>query len=344
MLQRNPAPQITGPTPASCRVISLYTPSGRATLGNLLGSFRHSAALQQEAGTECVFGISDLHALTSTHDPAVLAAQSRELACLAIAAGIDPVRSPFILQSQVPAHAELSYLMESTAHYGELARMIQFKEKSTRSSSVRASLLTYPALMAADILLYQCTEVSVGADQAQHVELARDLAIRFNQLYGQVFTVPRAVHSVSATRVMDLSDPTSKMSKSVESPGTIFLTDPPEVVRRKVMRAVTDSESDVRYDPATKPGVSNLLDILSACTGTPIDALSYDTYGALKRDVADAVVTLLEPLQTQFKDLSNDSVALEAIFNSGAARATSLAAPTLAAAKRAMGLIPAATG
>jgi tryptophanyl-tRNA synthetase len=324
------------------RVISLFTPSGHATLGNLLGAFRHSAALQDEA--ECVFGISDLHALTGAHDPAVLAATSRELACLAIAAGIDPERNPFFLQSQVPAHAELSYLLESTAHYGELQRMIQFKEKSARSSSVRASLLTYPALMAADILLYQCTEVSVGADQSQHVELARDLAARFNHLYGPVFTVPRVVLAPTAARVMDLSDPTSKMSKSVDSPGTIFLTDPPEVVRRKVMRAVTDSGSEVRHDPAAKPGVSNLLDILSACTGTPIGALSYGTYGALKRDVADAVVALLVPLKERYEDLLNDSGTLEAIFNAGAARATALAAPTLAEAKRAMGLVPAAIG
>lgn len=324
------------------RVISLFTPSGRATLGNLLGAFVPSVALQDEV--ECVFGISDLHALTSAHDPAELAAQSKELACLAIAAGLDTERSIFFLQSQVPAHAELSYLLESTVHYGELRRMIQFKEKSARSTSVRASLLTYPALMAADILLYQCTEVPVGADQAQHVELARDLAERFNSLYGPVFTVPRAVHPVAAARVMDLSDPTSKMSKSVDSPGTIFLTDPPEVVAKKVMRAVTDSGSEVRHDPATKPGVSNLLEILSACTGAPIDSLSYGTYGALKRDVADAVVALLRPLQTRFEEIFYDSDAFEATLRAGAERATSLAAPTLATAKRAMGLIPVATG
>jgi tryptophanyl-tRNA synthetase len=321
------------------RVLSLFTPSGRPTLGNLLGALLPSARLL--ASADCVFGISDLHALTSEHDPALLRTRSLELAGLAIAAGIDPDRCVLFPQSHVPAHAELSYLLESTAHYGEMQRMIQFREKSARQPVVRLSLLTYPALMAADILLYQATEVPVGADQAQHVELTRDLATRFNRRYGPVFSIPRAVHPATAARVMDLSDPTAKMSKSVDSPGTIFLLDPVDVVRRKIMRAVTDSGSSVRHDPDAKPGVSNLLSILSACTGTPIAELSPASYGALKKDTADAVIAVLEPLQRRYAALSADPATLEAILRSGAGRARERAAGTLTAAKEAMGLLAA---
>jgi tryptophanyl-tRNA synthetase len=321
------------------RVLSLFTPSGHPTLGNLLGALRPSARLLRTA--DCVYGISDLHALTGDHDPARLRERSLELAGLAIAAGIDPSRCVLFLQSNVPAHAELSYLLESTAHYGEMQRMIQFKEKAARQSAVRLSLLTYPALMAADILLYQAVEVPVGADQAQHVELTRDLAERFNRLYGPVFALPRAVHPPTAARVMDLADPASKMSKSIDSPGTIFLLDPVDVVRRKVMRAVTDSESSVSYDPAGKPGVSNLLAILSACTDVPVAGLSYDSYGALKKDTADAVIALLEPLQKRYAELAADATALETVLRAGADQARALADPTLVAAKRAIGLLAA---
>jgi tryptophanyl-tRNA synthetase len=219
--------------------------------------------------------------------------------------------------------------------------MIQFKEKSARQSAVRLSLLTYPALMAADILLYQATDVPVGADQAQHVELTRDLATRFNNRYGPVFTLPRAVHPPAAARVMDLADPAAKMSKSVDSPGTIFLLDPVDVVRRKIMRAVTDSGSSVAYDPDAKPGVSNLLAILSSCTGTPVAQLSPGSYGALKKETADAVIALLEPLQRHYAELSADPATLEAILRTGAERARERAAGTVAAAKEAMGLLAA---
>ncbi|MDN3353949.1 tryptophan--tRNA ligase [Actinomadura sp. DC4] len=321
------------------RVLSLFTPSGRPTLGNLLGAFLPSVRLLPAA--DCVFGVSDLHALTSEHDPALLRERSLELAGLAVAAGLDPDRCLLFLQSNVPAHAELSYLLESTAHYGEMQRMIQFREKSARQSAVRLSLLTYPALMAADILLYQATDVPVGADQAQHVELTRDLATRFNNRYGPVFTLPHAVHPPAAARVMDLADPVAKMSKSVDSPGTIFLLDPVDVVRRKIMRAVTDSGTSVEFDPEAKPGVSNLLSILSACTGTPVADLSPGSYGALKRDTADAVIALLEPLQRRHAELSADPATLEAILRDGAERARERAAGTVTAAKEAMGLLAA---
>jgi tryptophanyl-tRNA synthetase len=321
------------------RVLSLFTPSGRPTLGNLLGALLPSARLLPTA--DCVFGVSDLHALTSEHDPAQLRARSLELAGLAVAAGLDPARCVLFLQSNVPAHTELSYLLESTAHYGEMRRMIQFKEKSAGRSTVRLSLLTYPALMAADILLYQATDVPVGADQAQHVELTRALAERFNRRYGPVFTLPRAIHPPAAARVMDLSDPTAKMSKSIDSPGTVFLLDPVDVVRRKIMRAVTDSGTSVEYDPEAKPGVSNLLSILSGCTGTPVGELSYSSYGALKKDAADAVIALLEPLQRRYAELSADPATLETVLREGAERARERAAGTVTAAKRAMGLLAA---
>jgi len=320
-------------------VLSLFTPSGRPTLGNLLGALLPSARLLPTG--DCVFGVSDLHALTGEHDPARLRERSLELAGLSIAAGIDPARCVLFLQSNVPAHAELAYLMESTAHYGEMRRMIQFKEKSARRSAVRLSLLTYPALMAADILLYQATDVPVGADQAQHVELTRDLAARFNGRYGEVFTLPRAIHPPAAARVMDLSDPTAKMSKSVDSPGTVFLLDPVDVVRRKIMRAVTDSGTEVRYDPETKPGVSNLLSILSGCTGTPIAELSAGSYGALKKETADAVIALLEPLQRRYAELSADPATLEGVLRQGTECARERAAATVTAAKEAMGLLAA---
>jgi tryptophanyl-tRNA synthetase len=231
----------------------------------------------------------------------------------------------------VPAHAELAYVLESTAYYGEMQRMIQFKEKSAWQKTVLPSLFTYPALMAA--------EVPVGADQTQHVELTRDLAERFNRAYGPVFTVPRAVNPPAVARVMDLAVPTSKMSKSVDSPGTIFLLDPPEVVRRKVMRAVTDSGSSAVHDPEARPGVSNLLAILSGCTDVPVAELSYDGYGKLKKDTADAVVAVLEPLQRRYAELADDPGAVEAVLREGSERARDLAAPTLRVAKRAIGLL-----
>jgi tryptophanyl-tRNA synthetase len=268
--------------------LSLLTPSGRLTLGNLLGALRPMAERQQDA----YYGISDLHAMTTPHDPALLRERTREMATLLLAAGLE--RSTLFVQSAVPAHTALGYLLECTAHTGELNRMVQFKEKSRQGSRpVRVSLYTYPLLMAADILLYRPTEVPVGDDQRQHVELTRDLALRFNRTYGEVFTVPRVVTPAAGARVMDLADPTRKMSKSVEGAGSILLLDPPDVVRRKVARAVTDSDTGadaVRADREAKPGVTNLLDVLVACGGS---AEGITTYGSLKAAVTDAVVAVL---------------------------------------------------
>ena len=323
------------------RRLSLLTPSGRLTLGNLLGALQPMVAGQHDATgdrTECFYGLSDLHALTTRHDPAPLRARTQELATLLLAVGLD--ESTLFLQSQVPQHRELAYLLECVASTGELNRMIQFKDKGRGDPSTRASLYTYPVLMAADILLYRPTEIPVGEDQRQHVELARDLAVRFNTTYGPVFTVPRAVHPVAGARVMDLADPTRKMSKSAGDAhaGSIFLLDPPDVVRRKVGRAVTDSEvgpDAVRHDRGAKPGVSNLLEILQACGGSPAGLTSY---GALKSAVTDAIVAVLEPVQKRYAELAADQTHVTAVYAAGAARCREVTAPVLAAAEAAIGL------
>jgi tryptophanyl-tRNA synthetase len=316
------------------RTLSLLTPSGHLTLGNLLGALRPMAAGAPDA--DCFYGIADLHAMTTPHDPARLRSLVRETATLMLAAGLDD--ATLFVQSRVPAHAQLAYLLECTAHTGELNRMIQFKEKGRGQPSTRVSLYTYPALMAADILLYRPQRVPVGDDQRQHVELTRDLAIRFNQRYGPVFTVPEITVPAAGARVMRLDDPTRKMGKSDgDVAGVVRLLDPPDVVRRKVARAVTDSDTgpDAVRAAAGKPGVTNLLDILAACGGS---ADGITTYGALKRAVADAVVAELEPLQKRYAELAADPAYVTAVFEAGAARCRDVTAPVLAAAQAAMGL------
>ncbi|GAB3761714.1 tryptophanyl-tRNA synthetase [Nocardioides ginsengisegetis] len=314
------------------RTLSLITPSGRLTLGNLLGALRPMAARQEDA----FYGLSDLHAMTTAHDPALLRDRTSEMATLLLAVGLD--RATLFRQSRVRTHAQLAYLLECTAHTGELNRMIQFKEKGRGVASTRVSLYTYPVLMAADILLYRPSVVPVGDDQRQHVELTRDLAIRFNAAYGEVFTVPSIATPAAGARVMDLADPTRKMSKSADAAGSIFLLDSPDVVRRKVARAVTDSETGpaaVRADRAAKPGVTNLLDILGACGG---EAEGITTYGALKKAVTDAVVAELEPIRKRYDDLAADPAHVTDVFAAGAARCREVTAPVLAAAEAAIGL------
>jgi tryptophanyl-tRNA synthetase len=245
--------------------LSLVVPSGHLTLGNLLGAVLRWTTDQHQVGG--LYGVADLHALTLEHDPAQVRALTLEQVGVLLAAGLEPQRCTIFVQSQVSAHTELLWLLESTVHVGELQRMVQFKQKAAGRGAVRASLLTYPALMAADILLYGAEEVPVGDDQRQHLELARAIAQRFNTSYGETFVVPRAATPAVAARVMDLQRPREKMSKSArEDRGVIRVLDPPEVVRRKIARAVTDADALVRHDPERKPGVSNLLEILSACT------------------------------------------------------------------------------
>jgi tryptophanyl-tRNA synthetase len=315
-----------------------FKPTGHLQLGNLLGAIRPVVAAQRQ--TRPVVFVADLHAMTVPHDPAELRQLTLEVAMLLLAAGVDPDRSLFYVQSQVPEHAELHYLLECATRYGEAHRMIQFKERSSERG-VRLSLLTYPVLMAADILLHDSTEVPVGDDQRQHVELARDVANRFNTHYGQTFVVPRAVNPEVAARVMDLSDPGVKMSKTSGAPGTLFLLDPPEVIERKVMRAVTDSGDTVSYEPETRPGVANLLDILAGCAGgsPAAHASGFTSYGALKRAVAEAVVATVRPIQVRFAELSRDPGYVRRALADGAERARDVTAETVHRARRALGLI-----
>ncbi|WP_018568831.1 tryptophan--tRNA ligase [Streptomyces sp. PsTaAH-124] len=329
------------------RVFSGVKPTGHLTLGNYLGALRQWAETDQHRA-DSLFCVVDLHALTVDHDPARVRRLSRQAATLLLAAGLDPERCTVFVQSHVDEHARLSYLLECVATDGEMRRMIQYKEKSAREQvrggSVRLSLLTYPALMAADILAYDTDEVPVGDDQTQHVELARDLAVRFNHRYGQTFTVPKATSPKVAARVMNLQDPVSKMGKSDDTgPGIVYLLDEPEAVRKKVMRAVTDSGQDVVHDRATRPGVTNLLEILAACAGgDPEDlAASYSSYGALKKDTAEAVVEVLRPVQERHRELCADPGYLEQVLRTGAEKARTMARPTVDAAYRAIGLLPA---
>lgn len=326
-------------------IFSGIKPTGRLTLGNYLGALGRFVSLQSEA--TCLFSVVDLHALTVSHDPYRLSALSRETATLYLAAGLDPDRCLLFRQSDVPEHTELAYLLECTTYMGELGRMIQYKEKGRHQPKTRVSLFTYPVLMAADILVYRATQVPVGDDQRQHVELARTVAQRFNRAYGPAFIEPELVPADVAARVMNLQTPTAKMSK--ESPdgamGVIRLLDTPEAIRQKVMRAVTDSGTVVSYEPMTRPGVANLLDILAAATGRSDPAAlatEYSSYGALKRDTADAVIELLTPLQRRYAELERDPAVVERVLADGAARARKLAATTVRAAKAAIGVGPSA--
>ncbi|GAA4206750.1 tryptophan--tRNA ligase [Actinocatenispora rupis] len=324
------------------RRLTGFTPSGVLHLGNYLGAIR--PIVDGVDDTDTVVFISDLHALTIEHDPALVRRRTVEFATLLLAAGADPDRCLFLVQSHVPEHAELHYLLECATGYGEAQRMIQFREKSRRQEQIRVSLLTYPILMAADILLYDADEVPVGGDQSQHVELARDVAYRFNTRYGRTFVVPRAVHPPVAARIMDLTSPTDKMSKSTSSAaGALRLLDEPDALRRKVMRAVTDTGTDVVYDPDHRPGVSNLLDILAACTADDPRVLAplFTSYGELKRAVADSVVATLAPVRERYADLAADPTYVRDVLRAGAARARDLAGAKVRAAKEAIGLLPA---
>ncbi len=333
-----------GTAGAATRQLSLLTPSGHPTLGNYLGALRGMASAQD--GATCYFGVSDLHAMTTPHEPSTLRRTTRETQTLMLACGLDPDRSTLFLQSRVPTHTTLAYLLECTAFVGELGRMIQYKEKRRAGSagSTRVSLFTYPVLMAADILLYRTALVPVGDDQRQHLELARDLAQRFNRSYGPVFVVPEVVRPAAGARVMDLAEPTRKMSKSAASDaGVVRLLDGPDVVRRKVSRAVTDSDTGrdaVRADRSAKPGVTNLLEIAVACTGLELAqvAEAAPTYGALKRLVTDAVVAELTPVQQRYAELAADPGHVDAVFAAGAQRCLEQTIPVLESARAAMGL------
>ena len=313
-----------------------FKPTGRFQLGNLLGAMLPLIAAQRS--TESIVFVADLHAMTIEHDPARVRELSLEGATVLLAAGIDPDRTAIFLQSALPQHTELHYLLECTTMFGEAARMIQFKEKSAGGGPVRLSLLTYPVLMAADILLHDSDEVPVGDDQSQHLELARTIALRFNRRYGETFTVPSGVLPTGAARVMNLADPAAKMGKSAGSDvGRIGLLDPPDRVRRTIMRAVTDTAGVVRRDPVHQPGVTNLLTILEACGGEP--AGEFASYGALKTAVADAVEERLGPIRARYAELADDPDHVRAILEKGRDRVLPTAEATLRRAKKASGLL-----
>lgn len=290
-------------------------------------------------------GIVDLHALTITEKPGVIGDNTLQLAAVLFAVGLDPKIATVFVQSHIPAHSQLGWIMECTVSYGELSRMTQFKDKQSKREAdfVSAGLFTYPALQAADILLYDAEEVPVGDDQKQHIEITRDIAMRFNHRFGETFVIPKAVTPPVGARVMDLQDPTSKMSKSAESDsGCVYLLDSAETIMKKFKRAVTDSENEVIYDRENKPGISNLLDILSFVTGTTQQALAeqYSQYGKLKSDCGDAVVSMLQPIQAKYADLIADPAQLGEMLSVGSLRAETIAQETLQRVHQAIGMTP----
>jgi tryptophanyl-tRNA synthetase len=312
-------------------------------LGNYLGALRNWVSGQH---TNDVFhGIVDLHALTVTDTPGELGKNTIELAAMLFAVGLDPHIATVFVQSHVIEHSQLGWIMECTVSFGELSRMTQFKDKSAKREAdfVSAGLFTYPALQAADILLYDANEVPVGDDQRQHIEITRDIATRFNHRFGDTFVLPKAVTPPAGARVMDLTDPTSKMSKSSETEaGCVYMLDAPSVIEKKFKRAVTDSDNEVRYDREAKPGIANLLDILSAVTHTPAITLAdqYHQYGSLKSDCGAAVAEMLAPIQLRYNELIGDPAELGRLLRIGAEKATAVAHVTLERAHRAIGFYP----
>jgi len=325
------------------RVLSCIQPTGEVHLGNYLGALRNWVKGQHEA--DAFHGIVDLHALTVTEAPGVIGDTTVRLAAILFAIGLDPDVATIFVQSHVVQHSQLCWVMECTASYGELSRMTQFKEKSAKREGdfISAGLFTYHALQAADILLYDTNEVPVGEDQRQHIEITRDVAMRFNHRFGDTFVIPVAVTPKVGARVMDLQDPTSKMSKSADSDaGCIMMMDDPSEIARKFKRAVTDSDNEVRFDRATKPGVSNLLEILAVATdSTPQElATKYTQYGPLKADAGEAVIELLRPVQARYNELMTDRGELASLLRKGSDKAGHVAAATLDRAYAAIGFVP----
>ncbi|GGG63870.1 tryptophan--tRNA ligase [Paenibacillus radicis (ex Gao et al. 2016)] len=323
------------------RVLSGIQPSGQLTLGNYIGAMQNFVKLQHTE--ECFFMVVDLHAITVPQEPANLREQTEAVAALFIAAGIDPSKANVFVQSHVPAHAELGWLLTTLTNMGELERMTQFKDKSAGKDSVGAGLFVYPSLMAADILVYNSNLVPVGEDQKQHLELTRDLAQRFNFRFGEYFTIPEPYMPKVGARIMSLDDASKKMSKSNPNAGSfIALLDPPDVVRKKISRATTDSGREVKYDPANKPEISNLMSIYSHCANLPMQEIEarYEGqgYGPFKKDLAEHVVAVLEPLQTRYNEIRS-SGEIHNILKQGAERAAVIANRTVAEVKERMGFI-----
>jgi tryptophanyl-tRNA synthetase len=327
---------------STLRVFSGIQPTGAKHVGNYIGGMRQYVRTQEEG--DAFFCIVDLHSITVEYDPSDLHDRTLDLAALLFATGIDPDRSTLFVQSHVTAHAEAAWLLSAVTGFGQLGRMTQFKEKGEGKEFVSAGLFTYPVLMAGDILLYQTDIVPVGDDQRQHVELARDVAQRFNARYGETFTVPEGVYPEVGARIMDLQEPTKKMSTTGgTAQGTVLVLDDPDTIRRKFKTAVTDSGREVRYEPDDKPGVSNLIEILSVSTGRTIPDVeqAYDGrgYGDLKGDVGEAVVELLAPVQARYAELRADEAELRRLLRMGAEKARATSEPTLRAMYDRMGFV-----
>jgi len=326
-------------------VLSGCQPSGQLTIGNYMGALRQWVSMQDSHN--CHFMLVDLHAITVRQDPQALRNATLDGLALYMACGLDPERSTLFLQSHVPEHSQLAWILNCYTQMGELNRMTQYKDKSQKQeSNMNAGLFTYPVLMAADILLYNANEVPVGNDQKQHLELARDIATRFNNIYGDVFKVPEPFIPQHGARIMSLQDPTKKMSKSDDNANNyIGLLEEPKKIAKKIKRAVTDSDELARiyFNPEEKPGVSNLLTLLSGATGRSIHDLvpEYEgkMYGHLKGDVADAVVAFLEPMQERFHEIRSDEAMMNAVLAKGAAKAREVAADTVCRVHNAVGFV-----
>lgn len=329
-------------TPAETKkiIFSGIQPSGTLTLGNYIGALRNFKLLEDEY--RCIYCVVDMHAITVRQDPAALRRRCLELAAIYIACGLDPKKNVIYCQSHVSGHAELAWILNCFTYMGELQRMTQFKDKAQKhADNINAGLFTYPTLMAADILLYQTDLVPIGADQKQHLELTRDIAQRFNGVYGDVFTVPEGYFGKVGSRIMSLQDPTRKMSKSDPEDTFISLLDSPDAIRRKVKRAVTDSEADIRFDPVNKPGVSNLLSIIAALTGQSVEEAAAELqgqgYGKLKDRVSECVIETLAPLQSEHRRLMADKAYLQGVLKDNAEIANGMALRTLRKVQRKVG-------
>lgn len=324
-------------------IFSGIQPSGSLTLGNYIGAIKNWVKLQDEY--ECLFCVVDLHAITVKQEPKELRQRTLEVLAIYIASGLDPEKNTLFIQSHVPTHSEGAWLLNCYTYMGELSRMTQFKDKSQRyGDSISAGLLNYPVLMAADILLYNADLVPVGKDQKQHIELARDIANRFNNLYSPTFTIPEPYIARTGQKIMDLQNPNKKMSKSEDNPNSyILIMDPPEVIRKKISRAVTDSIGEVRYSD-DQPGVKNLMNILISLTGVAPEEIEKKYagkgYADFKRDVAEAIVAELEPIQKRVKDILADKTFLENIYKAGAEKAYYMSMKTLRKMQKKIGFIP----
>lgn len=324
------------------KIISGIQPSGQMTIGNFLGAIRPHVELQTQH--DATFFVADLHAITVRQEPAKLTEQIYSIAAWYLATGINPEKSTLFVQSHVRAHAELGWILNTFTQMGELERMTQFKDKSNQhSQNINAGLFAYPTLMAADILLHDTDLVPVGHDQMQHLELARDIAKRFNGIYGDVFKIPEALIPKVAARVKDLQSPTKKMSKSIDSIGTVFMLDDMKTIEKKLKRAMTDDKGVVAFDEENQAGVSNLLSIYCACEGVTMDAAvqSFDglQYGAFKKAVADSLIAQLEPVQKRYLELMENKDELKRLLEIGASKAEAEALPILAKVQEVMGFV-----